>query len=381
MQENDHIRELFSESFKNFEEPVRPELWNNIAAKIGATSVPGAGNTATGIKGAAATAKFSISAAAWIAGAALVVSGIAGYYYFTKTSQHTSTTEIQSPVLNSGQNNTGADNSTAETGNNISTSTAPQNQENKSESGLKGADKAGNPTVLNKESNNTKPESSSANETSTTVGNHLSQPAATEKPASINGNQAGNAVSDNASGDTHGTVTDANKPSASAYPTIGYAPLSVQFTLTGDQDKAEWDFGDGTSDNKTGGNTHIFEKPGVYAVTVKTSDHHGNLSSEVVKIEVLADLNIKNIPNIFTPNQDGSNDVFSFRADHLTDIEVTIYDKSGKLVTRFTNPEEGWNGLLGNGEEAPEGTYFYVIFATGNGSKKHQQGGTITLIR
>ncbi|MBK7970629.1 MAG: hypothetical protein IPK08_17810 [Bacteroidetes bacterium] len=68
MNDKGNIEDLFKEAFENYEEPVRPELWNRISSQIQApVSTPQATNLA---QGGAASIK---AGALWIAGAALVV--------------------------------------------------------------------------------------------------------------------------------------------------------------------------------------------------------------------------------------------------------------------------------------------------------------------
>lgn len=67
------------------------------------------------------------------------------------------------------------------------------------------------------------------------------------------------------------------------------------------------------------------------------------------------------IPNIFTPNKDGMNDVFRIETKNATDIEVAILDKSGKIVFEWQGLYGFWDGNLSNGEPAETGNYFYRV--------------------
>ena len=116
-------------------------------------------------------------------------------------------------------------------------------------------------------------------------------------------------------------------------------------------------------------------------MTYKNTDENGKSFTELVKIEVLSNLTITNVPNIFTPNDDGVNDVFTITTDKDIDIEVSIFDKNGKFVHKYSGVENGWNGKINNQENAGEGTYYYVIFATGKNGAQNTQKGTITLKR
>ena len=68
------------------------------------------------------------------------------------------------------------------------------------------------------------------------------------------------------------------------------------------------------------------------------------------------------IPEAFTPNDDGINEIFkpsfSFTPDYF---EMKIYNRWGNVVYETRNFETGWNGKQNNGNPAPTGTYIYYI--------------------
>ena len=76
------------------------------------------------------------------------------------------------------------------------------------------------------------------------------------------------------------------------------------------------------------------------------------------------------IPNVFTPNGDGTNDVFIFKDQSIKSCRVTIVDRWGKVVYRRKIDDiyqwEGWDGNVRDSDRrAPEGQYYYVVEATG----------------
>lgn len=70
------------------------------------------------------------------------------------------------------------------------------------------------------------------------------------------------------------------------------------------------------------------------------------------------------VPNVFTPNGDGTNDEFRVLHRSLREFHCEIYNRWGKLVYRWDDPNRGWDGTI-NGRPAAEGAYFYVIRALG----------------
>lgn len=79
--------------------------------------------------------------------------------------------------------------------------------------------------------------------------------------------------------------------------------------------------------------------------------------------QVVINVGELNVPNAFTPNNDGSNDTWDI--DDLVkfpDAVIEVYDRWGQSVYRSVSYPEPWNGTLrGNGNQVPEGTYYYVI--------------------
>lgn len=70
------------------------------------------------------------------------------------------------------------------------------------------------------------------------------------------------------------------------------------------------------------------------------------------------------IPNIFTPNQDGINDVFRIESKDADDLEVAIFDKRGQKLFEWKGLYGFWDGRLPNGEMAPADNYFYHVILT-----------------
>jgi gliding motility-associated-like protein len=88
------------------------------------------------------------------------------------------------------------------------------------------------------------------------------------------------------------------------------------------------------------------------------------------------------VPNAFTPDGDGVNDVFSVAATGLDNFECIIFDRWGEIVFRTSDPSFTWMGdVQGGGYYAPDGVYTWVIHA-GNGiGESWVKRGSVVLIR
>jgi gliding motility-associated-like protein len=89
------------------------------------------------------------------------------------------------------------------------------------------------------------------------------------------------------------------------------------------------------------------------------------------------------LPNTFTPNGDGINDIFRpFIYRYIATIECFIYDRWGNLIHTSRDLNNLWDGTY-RGQPAPEGTYFYLIQATldTRDQRPFQKSGSLTLLR
>ncbi len=97
---------------------------------------------------------------------------------------------------------------------------------------------------------------------------------------------------------------------------------------------------------------------------------HYTLSSDEILRKTLF------IPNVFTPNGDGINDVFRVIGSEDCLIEMSIYDRWGNLLYTTQTAPFVWDGRIKGGELASEGAYVYLIRFS-----RLVRAGTVTLIR
>jgi len=146
-----------------------------------------------------------------------------------------------------------------------------------------------------------------------------------------------------------------------------------------------WDFNDGvTSANQNP--YHTYGDIGTYNVMMVATSPDGCLDTTYKPINVVEGLII---PNVFTPNGDGYNDVFKIRNSNVGEFVFRVFNRWGTQIYETTAPEIAWDGKTTAGLTAPGGTYFYTVKAklkSGNDiaifqDKDALTKGTITLIR
>ena len=87
------------------------------------------------------------------------------------------------------------------------------------------------------------------------------------------------------------------------------------------------------------------------------------------------------IPNAFSPNGDGLNDIFRPLPVGIVEIEFfRVFDRWGKLMYATTTYMKGWDGTV-NGQKAGVGTYVWVIQGKDVNNNTVQRKGTVTLVR
>jgi gliding motility-associated-like protein len=86
------------------------------------------------------------------------------------------------------------------------------------------------------------------------------------------------------------------------------------------------------------------------------------------------------IPNTFTPNNDGLNDVFRPLLDGVVSFEMQIFNRWGQLVFQSNNTEYGWDGTFNN-DKAQLGVYAYRIVVRNVFRKTFTFTGHLNLLR
>jgi len=114
-----------------------------------------------------------------------------------------------------------------------------------------------------------------------------------------------------------------------------------------------------------------------YMVTV--SDSSGCVGSTEFTLFVGEPLDIY-IPNAFTPNGDGQNDVFEIYGVGVSQVDLTIYNRWGQEVFQESSNRPQWDGMF-KGKMQPPGMYSYLVEVWFLGDHVVKQKGSVALIR
>ncbi len=115
----------------------------------------------------------------------------------------------------------------------------------------------------------------------------------------------------------------------------------------------------------------------------QVSDSHGCKRSDTITVYVIhtpcSEANLY-IPDAFTPNGDGKNDVFYVRGNGITSIYFAVYDRWGQKIFETKNINQGWDGTY-NGKQMDVAVFGYYAEGTCISGEKFIKKGNVTLLR
>ncbi|MGE0567782.1 MAG: gliding motility-associated C-terminal domain-containing protein, partial [Bacteroidia bacterium] len=138
-----------------------------------------------------------------------------------------------------------------------------------------------------------------------------------------------------------------------------------------------WILGDGILCKVCPNSQIMPEKSGCYEI--EAVGKNGCMSKDEVCITITKDHNVY-IPNVFTPNFDGLNDVFLVYGTGITEVEMTIFDRWGEKLYFTDDRFKGWDGTY-KGQEGKQDVYTYLVTYKTLDGKKHTKTGHVTLLK
>jgi len=141
----------------------------------------------------------------------------------------------------------------------------------------------------------------------------------------------------------------------------------------------EWTFPDG-SIGQNMNETYTFDGFGEASVALTVTNSIGCTASNTFSVTFPP---VVYIPNCFTPNGDGLNDVFLVESSSVRLFEMHIFNRWGDEVFNTTDIKEAWIGddKLKKSYYVPDGVYPYVCKIKGYNGEAEEYVGTITILR
>lgn len=143
----------------------------------------------------------------------------------------------------------------------------------------------------------------------------------------------------------------------------------------------EWDFGDNSLGSSAENPVYRYEHLGLFDVTLEAVNEFGCADSASARITVNFDRLFP--PTAFSPNAALEEDrQFRLHAEGIVNegYKLLIFNRWGEVIFISETPDEGWDGKMNNGSNAPSGTYFWVLEYSDLLGREHTQEGSLTLV-
>lgn len=179
------------------------------------------------------------------------------------------------------------------------------------------------------------------------------------------------------------TITE-NNPVAQFIPNPpqGFVPLTVTFDNQSTPGVTyQWVLGNGDSSNLASPQV-VYDSVGTYIVTLTVTDPLGCTATytDTIVVDSILPYQVE-LPNVFTPNNDGVNDLFTYKGQGVADYSLRIYNRWGAVVRQIVHPAPGWDGKSTDGNDATEGVYYFVYNFTDQAGQPHEEKGFLHLFK
>lgn len=181
-------------------------------------------------------------------------------------------------------------------------------------------------------------------------------------------------------------VNPAPDVSFTAVPEDGEPVLDVTFfTDITDLVDNYWDFMDGNTSTELNDTIYnSFVDAGVYDVVHTGTSPEGCTNAFTLQIRVEYPEVLLEIPNVFTPNNDGVNDGFYINYiaafETITDFEIVILNRWGAIVRTYSEPDFIWDGKNKSGNQVDDGTYFYKVNFKSIKGQNYEEHGFVQVV-
>ncbi|HPQ08802.1 MAG TPA: gliding motility-associated C-terminal domain-containing protein [Bacteroidia bacterium] len=161
-------------------------------------------------------------------------------------------------------------------------------------------------------------------------------------------------------------------------PIINFTNLSLY------ADYYQWYFGDPYSSDNVSTEQHpyhVYDLAGDYDVYLVATNQYGckDIAKKKVRIEPIYSVYI---PDVFTPDGNGLNDVFNIKGVGISEegFLMQIFDRWGELIYQTRDLYKGWNGTNKRGGKAKQDVYVYKIYTQDVKGNKYEYTGHVTCL-
>ena len=171
------------------------------------------------------------------------------------------------------------------------------------------------------------------------------------------------------------------------------APLEVEFRATitnipdGEQPALEWRFireGEQTPfvTRYEESTSYTFSESGTFVVSLYATFDEASAPELLGSIYVTISTSILEMPNAFSPNGDGVNDIYKAKSNHRSIIEfhAYIFNRWGQKIYEWDDPAGGWDGRH-NGRDVSDGVYYCLVKARGADGIRYSIKRDVNLLR
>lgn len=147
-----------------------------------------------------------------------------------------------------------------------------------------------------------------------------------------------------------------------------------------------WDFGDpyaaGADTSNLQNPTYSYMDTGFYCITLTVKNPSGLCVDSITKCLKVEAPSTFYIPNTFTPNLDGINEIFKGYGTYIKEFHMYIFDRWGNLIFESDDMNKGWNGAVdNNGPIVQEDVYVWKIKLIDTNYKEATYVGHVNLVK
>lgn len=128
--------------------------------------------------------------------------------------------------------------------------------------------------------------------------------------------------------------------------------------------------------------SYEFRESGSTRVQLYVAPGDGQEAELVATITVNISTSLLEMPNAFSPNGDGINDIYKAKDNHKSIIEfhAWIFNRWGQKLYEWTDINGGWDGSF-HGKQVPDGTYFVLVKAKGADGRDYHIRKDVNILR